>query len=258
MTVLIDLPLTMKSGQTPEFVWNESDGKFRRLVEGRKCELWFDGKLRFTKGFEAYAMEFLRGQDDLDKIYKKINTDEVVDKATKRYRGLRITKNDPWETTVAFICSANNNIKRIRKNVQSLMVNGTIMAPGEILKADLRDAKLGFREKSLKITSKMVAEGHSLEEIHKMKYGEAVSYLTQLHGVGDKVANCILLFGCGFLESFPIDTWIRKVMSENYFGGKKTSDARIRSFAQDRWGKYAGYANQYLFCYARRLKADAI
>ncbi len=249
--MLINLSLTMKSGQTPEFVWNEKEGKFSRLVGGRVCEIWHDGELRFTKGFEDYVMEFLRKDDDLEKIYEKINTDQIMDAAIKKYRGLRITKSDPWETTVSFICSVNNNIKRIRANVQSLMANGNIMSAQEILDANIRGARLGFREKFLKKTSEAIVGGHSMGKIKNMKYGEAVEYLTKLHGIGDKVANCVLLFGYGFLESFPIDTWIRKIMVENYFDSKKTNDRKIREFAQDRWGKYAGYANQYLFCYAR-------
>ncbi len=255
--MLLDLRLTMESGQTPEFVWSKNGNRYSRQVGGRLCELWQDDSVRCTKGFEKHTSEFLRENDDLETIYKNINTDEIIDEAINRYRGLRITKNDPWETTVAFICSANNNIKRIRKNVQSLMVNGAVMAPDGILKTDLKFAKLGFREKFLKTTASMVEAGYSLEEIKNMKYDEAVARLTKLHGVGNKVANCILLFGYGFLEAFPTDTWIRNIMVENYFGGKKTSDKNIQSFAQDRWGKYAGYANQYLFCYARRLKADA-
>ncbi|MBI4176836.1 MAG: hypothetical protein HY516_00555 [Candidatus Aenigmarchaeota archaeon] len=256
--MLLDLRLTMKSGQTPEFVWDDSDGRFSRLVGGRLCELWHDGELRFTDGFMDYANELLREDDDLEKIYKKINTDDVMDEAIKKYRGLRITKSEPWETTLAFVCSINNNIKRIRKNVQSLMAGGRVMTPEEILNTDINFARLGFRQKFLKKTAEMIIGGHSMSEINKMKYEEAVGHLTKLHGIGNKVANCILLFGYGFLESFPTDTWIRKTMTENYFGGKKTSDAKITDFAFDRWGKYAGYANQYLFCHARQLKTDAI
>ncbi len=255
--MLINLGLTMRSGQTPEFVWNENGGKFSRLVGGKLCEIFQDGELRFTKGFEDYAMKLLRNDDDLEKIYGKINTDKTMEDAIKKYRGLRITKSDPWETTVSFICSVNNNIKRIRKNVQSLMIDGNVMKPREILNADIRYARLGFREKFLKKTSEAIVGGHSMDDIKNMKYGEALEHLTKLHGIGDKVANCVLLFGYGFLESFPIDTWIRRTMVENYFVGKKTNDKKIREFAQERWGKYAGYANQYLFCYARQLKTDA-
>ncbi len=249
--VLLNLDLTMKSGQTPEFIWSETDGRFSRLVGGKLCEIWQDGKLSFTQEFENQVMELLRKDDDLEKIYRKINTDDVIGKAIKKYRGLRITKSEPWETTLSFICSINNNIKRIRKNVQSLMANGKVMTPEEILKADISFARLGFRQKFLEKTAKMIVDGHSLDEIKKMNYSEAIEHLTKLHGIGNKVANCVLLFGYGFLESFPVHTWIRKIMIENYFGGKKVNDKKIQNFALERWGKYAGYANQYLFCYAR-------
>ncbi|MFH0890217.1 MAG: DNA glycosylase [Candidatus Aenigmatarchaeota archaeon] len=255
--MLIDLRLTMESGQTPEFVWDKNGYRYSRIVDGRTCELWQDKQILCTNGFENYVSGFLRETDDLKIIYKKIDTDSVMNEAIEKYNGLRITKSNPWETTVSFICSANNNIKRIRKNVQSLMINGVVMTPAEILKTDLNYAKLGFREKFLKKSSEMIVGGHSLEEIKKMKYDEAVEHLMKLHGVGNKVANCILLFGYGFLEAFPVDTWISKAMTKIYFGGKKASVDKIQSFAQDRWGKYAGYANQYLFCYARQLKTDA-
>ncbi|MBI3413667.1 MAG: DNA-3-methyladenine glycosylase 2 family protein [Candidatus Aenigmarchaeota archaeon] len=251
--VLLNLGLTMKSGQTPEFLWNCEEGRFSRLIGGRLCEIWHDGELKFTHGFESRVMELLRKDDDLERIYKRINTDGLMGEAIKNYRGLRITKSDPWETTLSFICSINNNIKRIRKNVQSLTVNGAVMTPEEILNTDISFARLGFRQKFLKKTAEMIIGGHSISEVNKMKYEEAVEHLTKLHGIGDKVANCVLLFGYGFLESFPIDTWIRKIMTENYFDCKKTSDRKIREFAQERWGKYAGYANQYLFCYSRGL-----
>ena len=251
--MLLNLRLTMESGQTPEFVWNKKGDVYFRPVGSKICELSHDKELHFTTGFDDYVMKFLRKEDDLNKIYKKINTDELMNNAINKYRGLRITKNDSWETIVSFICSSISNIKRIRKNVQSMMPNGRMLTPSEMLKTNLNHLKLGFRQKYLLDAAKMIKNGYNVDDVENMSHEEAINHLTELPGVGNKVANCILLFSYDFLESFPIDTWIRKIMIKKYFDGKDVSNKKIQEFALDNWGKYAGYANQYLFCYARKI-----
>lgn len=208
--------------------------------------MWQDEKLHYTPGYEDYVYSLLRLEDDLEKIYKEIATDPFMIKAVKKYRGLRITKSDPWETLISFVCSINNNIPRICKNVQSLMENGKILPPEDLLRADLHRCKLGFRAKFLRQIAEMISS-YDLEKIGKMEYEEAKATLVELPGVGDKVSECVLLFGYGFLEAFPVDVWIARAMKE-YYGvtGKKA-----RKFARERWGALAGYAQQYLYCAIR-------
>lgn len=236
----------MESGQPPQFLWKREGFRYCRYIDGKKCCLWHDGKLRCTPGHEGYIRELLRAGDDLEAIYGEISTDPVMKRAVEKYRGLRVTKNEPWETLVSFVCSINNNIPRICRNVQSLMVNGRVMSPGELLTKDLVECRLGFRVRFLKEIARMMPS-YDLDKIARMGYEEAKATLMEFPGVGDKVSECVLLFGYGFLEAFPVDVWIARAM-ETYYGvpGKKA-----REYARERWGPLAGYAQQYLYCAVR-------
>ncbi|MDD5317702.1 MAG: DNA glycosylase [Candidatus ainarchaeum sp.] len=244
-----DLRRTMESGQPPHFTWNCANGRYSRMVGGEKLELWQDskGRLHFTEGFDEYVHGFLRLDDDLVEIYSQIATDDAMRAAIKSCRGLRVTKSDPWEALVCFVCSVNNNIPRIRKMVQSLMHEGEIMRPVEMLSEDLGKKRLGYREKYLGGCAEKAVD-YDLGRIGAMDYGEARLALQEFPGVGPKVADCVLLFGYGFLEAFPVDVWVARQMKRLYCA-KNAADAR--AIAGRKWGDYAGYAQQYLFHAAR-------
>ena len=87
-----------------------------------------------------------------------------------------------------------------------------------------------------------------------MKYEDAKDRLMELNGVGDKVADCILLFGYNKFEAFPIDVWVKRVVERAYFNGRKRSIRQIHDFSVERWGKYRGYAQQYIFWYGREKR----
>ncbi|MEW6329265.1 MAG: DNA glycosylase [Candidatus Micrarchaeota archaeon] len=248
--MLLNLHLTMSSGQPPEFVWTLAKGeRYFRYLNGKKIYIWQqNGKLLCTRGFEKYAENLLRAEDDLSAIYRMISTDAVMGRALEKYRGLRLTRSDPWETLVCFICSINSNIPRIRKNVQSLMRDGEILSPEEMARGDLSACRLGYRCEYLQETARLVSSSFDLEKIGRMDYEDAREALMELPGVGPKVAECVLLFGYGFLEAFPVDVWIARAMEKYY---RRKTQKEIREFARERWGEYAGYAQQYLFCYAR-------
>ncbi len=245
--MLLNLQLTMESGQPPHFVWCREGNRYYRYLRGKRIEIWMEGeKLHCTEGFENYVREFLRLDDDLEAIYKKISTDEAMRRAIKKYRGLRLTRSDPWETLVCFLCSINNSIPRIRKNVQSLMKRGRIPGAEKISRCDLKRCRLGFREKFIKETARL-AKSYDFKAIETLDYETAREKLMTLPGVGPKVADCVLLFGFGFLEAFPTDVWIERAM-KHYYGVEKRE---VRQFAARRWSQYAGYAQQYLYCLAR-------
>ena len=251
MHAFINLKLTMESGQPPEFLWNREGGRYWRELHGKRCYLWQrEGELFYEGCSSSYVREFLRLEDDLEEVYAVIAEDEVMARAVERFRGLRITKNDPWETLVAFICSINNNIPRIRRNVQCLLRAGRIPPPEELARAELSDARLGFRERYLKETATTVA-GMDFEEIGELSYAEAKQELMKLQGVGEKVADCVLLFGFGCLEAFPVDVWIARAMRA-YYGIESVKD--MRRFARERWHPYEGYAQQYLYMLVREEK----
>ncbi len=247
--VLVDLRLTMESGQPSQFLWKKDGKRYYRYVGGEKCHLWQEEDLHYTPGFGEYIIELLRAEDDLERIYREISTDDVMRRAIDRYRGLRITKNDPWETLVSFVCSINNNIPRICRNVQSLIHRGRILSPEELLVMDLKPCKLGFREGFLSRIAEMMPS-YDLDKIGRMSYEDAKDTLMEFPGVGDKVSDCVLLFGYGFLEAFPIDVWMRRAMKE-YYGTSKPRE--MKTYAAKKWGPYAGYAQQYLYCVIRGL-----
>jgi N-glycosylase/DNA lyase len=241
----------MESGQPPHFTWNFDGSRYSRTVCGERLELWQEGgRLRFTPGFKGYVSEFLREGDDLQAIYSRISSDRMMAEAVSHCRGLRITKSGRWESLVCFVCSINNNIPRIRKMVQSLMSEGEVLPPEELLRKDLSRLRLGYRQKFLEGCAERALCGE-LDAARRMAYGDAFCALQEFPGVGPKVADCVLLFGFGFLEAFPVDVWVSRAMLELY-GVKRQKEARAKARAL--WHPFEGYAQQYLF-YAARKKA---
>ena len=283
----IDLPNTLESGQA--FRWRRlapspSDGSpwYRGVIFGNVVELRHVGE-----GIEvlsepdddstvaALVSDYLRLSDDLPSIYDSINVDERMDHAIDRFRGLRLIRQDPWECLVSFICSSNSNIPRISTNVadmsksfgRAIRCGGdheyafpTPEALAEAGEARLRALGLGFRAKYVAPAAQAVADGEiDLFALRETPYEEALEALTALAGVGDKVANCVMLFSLDKLEAFPVDVWVDRALREWYAdrmgsnGRKALTRKQMRPWAQDYFDRYAGYANQYLF-HDRRLQ----
>ncbi len=207
--------------------------------------------------------------DNIGIVYKQIATDTFMERAIKLYKGLRITRNPPWETMLSFVISQFNNIKRIRyimrKIVEAYGKEHEISYGGKKLSIksfpeaeaianasvdELKALGTGFRAKYIKAIAEEYSDSR-LSKLGSMKYERAKEKLMEIDGIGDKVADCILLFGYGKLNAFPIDTWIKRAIEKLYFDGKKQSINRIHEFAEEQWGAYAGYAQQYLYHFAR-------
>jgi N-glycosylase/DNA lyase len=211
---------------------------------------------------------YLRLDDDLEAIYTHIDTDRRMHQAIAQYRGLRLLRQDPWECLVGFICSANSNIRQISATMATLArrygrplklgeyVDYSFPAPEKLAEAgeaSLRALKMGFRAKYVAQVAERVARGDvKLEPLRHLPYQEAKEVLLSLPGVGDKVADCVLLFSLDKLEAYPIDRWVRRAMEEWYLDGAKLNYRNTRAWALETWGPYAGYAQQYLF-HRRRL-----
>lgn len=196
---------------------------------------------------------------DLERDYSQIicsfSNDESISRAAVAGGGIRIFRQDPWETLISFIISANNNIPRIKKIIDSLCRllgeerNGfySFPTPESIKSAGiegLAPIKAGFRAKYIYDAACKIANGEiSLEYIQNCGYAQALDELKKIKGVGDKVANCVLLFGFGYYEAFPIDVWVKRVIAKYYGDG----------FDPTALGKYAGIAQQYLFYYERSV-----
>ena len=278
----LDLAATLESGQT--FRWTREEGPsgqgtwFRGIVFGNQV------RLRQAPGGVECASEpgpdgvvaplirdYLRLDDDLPEIYSVLERDVHVRGGIDRYRGMRVLRQEPWECLVSFICSANNNIPRITRNVGDIAaafgspivdgISGPSAFPtaeqlAEAGEAALRELGLGFRAKYVAAAADSVARSQiDLFSLREASYQEALDALLELPGVGDKIANCVLLFSLDKLEAFPVDVWIDRALREWYFApnGETVPRARMRAWAQQRFGRYAGYANQYLF-HDRRLR----
>ncbi len=213
-----------------------------------------------------YIRHFFSLDEPLDKILHSISRDKHIKTALKKYYGLRIIRQDPWECLISYICSSASNIPRIRSCVERLAerygeetsldgVKGNIF-PGPDAAFDrkgLEKIRLGFRLRYVMEASKRVDDTY-LDSLRELSYADAKEVLMQNAGVGDKVADCVLLFSLGFSEAFPVDRWIKRVMQNIYFQDRPTSNKAIHAFAREYFGLYAGYAQEYLYLYSRHGK----
>ncbi|MDE1860500.1 MAG: DNA-3-methyladenine glycosylase 2 family protein [Candidatus Micrarchaeota archaeon] len=206
--------------------------------------------------------------DDMESVYGSIGTDPFMSSAISSLRGMRITHNDPWEATLCFIISQFNNMKRIRLITKNLIgrFGEPVSYEGRELRlfpqpsaladaslADIRSCGTGFRDKYIRSAARSCLEQVDLDSLSNKDYDSAKEALLEIDGVGDKVADCILLFGYKKLEAFPIDLWVKRVVEKVYFNGRKRTVNRIHDFADERWKDYRGYAQQYIFEYGRRV-----
>lgn len=216
---------------------------------------------------------------DLNTEYEKINKalskiDDNLKTSIEYGKGIRILYQDVWEALISFIISANNNIPRIKGIIERLSKKYgkeikwnnksyyTFPTPEDLSKATVKDLRLlglGFRDIRVYETTKMVKENQiDLYNLEKIKdINELRDQLLKFSGVGPKVADCIMLFSMKKFEVFPIDVWVKRVMTELYFDIDKEksnlSNKRIIEFAANKFGNLAGIAQQYLFYWRREL-----
>jgi N-glycosylase/DNA lyase len=216
-------------------------------------------------------------------ILSSIDKDHWVNSAIQKLHGLRLIRQNPWECLISYICATNTNIPSIKNRILELSKRFgkevtfdaklfyAFPEPEELANAtldELRSCGLGYRAKcALETAKKIGANPDLLEAFKKLEYEELREELLTLSGVGPKVADCISLFAFDKLEAFPIDVWVRRVMYQRYLKKEipkcpKTGRVKpltgseydeLRSFAWRYFGKYAGYAQQYLF-YHRRIE----
>ncbi len=235
--------------------------KVRFVGDSVKGKLILDGDNPHLK---KEVITRLRLNDDLKKIYAAIATDDFMERAIKKYDGMHVTLNDPWETTVCFIISQYNNVKRIRRITKSIVErfgqdilgrNGYVVAKSFPKTADLAEVTIkefmecgaGFRARYLKEAAEYCSSSMNLNKIGRLDYDSLKEELMEIKGVGDKVADCIALMGYGKLEAFPIDVWVKRTMERVYFKGNDMKIEDLRKFANERFGDYCGYAQQYIF-----------
>ncbi len=271
-----DLNSTLHSGQA--FRWRSDGGwhhgvVFSNVVSLRQVEGGLDVSTDPDDETALWPLleDYLGLGVDLADVYAEFDVDDRLRQSVGRHRGMRVMRQDPWECLVSFICSSASNIPRITKNIESICETygrpvGTgssrrnrFPTPGELSRAGsdpLRALGLGYRAEYIAETATAVADGSvDLMSLREEPYEQALEALTGLAGVGDKVANCVLLFSLDKPEAFPVDVWIDRALREWYLDGQADTITRpkMRPWAQNRFGQYAGYANHYLF-HDRRLQ----
>ncbi|QSG15326.1 3-methyladenine DNA glycosylase/8-oxoguanine DNAglycosylase [Halapricum desulfuricans] len=221
-----------------------------------------------TTDAEWIVRSLLRLDDDLPAIRAATPDDELLERAYDRYWGLRLVADPPFGTLISFICSAQMRVSRIHGMQVALAetFGETVTADGRsypvfptpeqlaaATESQLRDLGLGYRAPYVQRTAEIVASGDAHPESARDRpYEDAREYLTQFVGVGEKVADCVLLFALDFLEAVPLDTWIRTTIEEYYPDCDRGSYAETsRAIRQRLGGEYAGYAQTYVFHYLR-------
>ena len=266
------LEATLASGQT--FRWVRQDGWSYGCLGSSVLKVQqVDGHLRYESSDTTLSPErvirYFALDVDLPDILRQIDVDMQIHFAIERHRGLRVLRQDGWEVLASFICASFNNIKRIEGMIERLCqafgtpvaLNGfrsftfpTAQAIAQTSERRLRSLGLGYRAPYLKATARLVAEGRlPLDHLRRIGYDATKTALLQCDGVGDKVADCVALFGFEQYEAFPIDVWMQRAM-RYYFRHRRMTRARLHDYARRHFGPYAGYAQQYLYHYVRHLR----
>ena len=254
---------TLECGQF--FRYTKAPGAYIVQSAGRIFSLWQKDDTLFSEGIdENFLTRFLRLDDDLESVLREIDRDPVIHRAIETYRGLRLIRQDPWECLLSFLCSSAKRVDHIRRIIESLcrcsgrrIVSGNMISYGfpEPLciedPRELDDIGAGFRAPYL-IRANQCVVREDLLRLRELPYREARKRLTDISGVGGKIADCTLLYSLDFLEAFPLDTWMKKGIRRIYFSGKKTGEKAMEEFAAGHFGRYAGYAQLYLYHYWRK------
>lgn len=260
---VFDPDVTFDCGQC--FRWNrQEDGSWHGVAYGYALTVRRDGGKLIIEGTDEKAFDgIFRRYFDLDRDYDEIRSrlcaDPVLAAAIEFAPGIRVLRQEPWETLCSFIISQNNNIPRIKGIVSRLCENfGDKIADGEyafppaerlagLSEEDLAPLRSGFRAKYILDAARRVADGEiDFDALSSLPLERARKMLMTIKGVGPKVADCALLFGCGRLDAFPVDVWIKRVLARFY------PDGFPKEFID-----YGGIAQQFLFHYARCCESVA-
>ena len=284
-TVPFSLEHTLDCGQL--FRWEKLGNWWYGVVADRVVKIKQDNERLMYQFFpetanHGFIENYLRLDDALPHILSQISKDDHMRKAINLFCGLRLCRQEPWECLISYICATYKSIPAIKKMISNisrcygkkLTFDGidfyTFPQPADLAQTcpkDLRSCGLGFRTERVIETAKLVDSGElALESLKRLDYREAKRELLGLPGVGQKVADCILLFSFEKLEAFPIDVWMKRAATTFYarhfdssfikrVAGKGSITpkeyATIGSFAREYFGNYAGYAQEYLFHYLR-------
>jgi N-glycosylase/DNA lyase len=257
------------------------DGTVARVAQrgGRLAVTW-EG----PPGDAARLRHHLGADQPIAAIERALARDPVLRRVLAQTSGIAIMRQDPWECLVSYVISAFNNIPKICRSVEALarrfgapiraggagetggarsgrpsgaahVVGWSFPSPerlAEASEASLRACLLGYRAPYVRALARHVAGGDvDLDALARRGFDDARAALLGLPGVGEKVVECVLLFGLGRHEAFPVDVWVQRAVERWYFGGRSRTPRAVRAWARERWGPLAGYAQQHLFAGCR-------
>lgn len=260
----VDLETALFSGQT--FSWTRAEGGYIACIARNAAYIDAASGMLYWAGDadDAYWKCYFDLERDYAAVFAPFHADAYIQQAYARYGGMRILNQPVFETLCAFIISANNNIKRIttimariRERLgEPVLLNGHTLytfpdanAVADAGEALLKELGLGYRAAYLLETAQRVQNGFDIAALPHIGYEEALKALISLPGVGEKVADCVLLFSCGYTRAFPVDIWVKRVMRVLY--GASGSNPAIKARGYVLFGADAGIVQQVLFHGAR-------
>ena len=262
----INVENSINSGQV--FLWRKNNN-FWYGINGQ--DILKISKSGNVKSYQNTKTDFFRKRDNIEKIIKSISKDNITKKAVKQYLGLRILEQDPFQCLISFIVSSNSNIQKIKSSLEKISKKFGDRVEFEnqefflfpksekLAKASINEIKscgVGYRAKFIKDASiTTFLKKIDFEHLKKSNYQNAKKEICKIPGVGNKVADCVLLFSLNKLESFPLDRWMIRIL-EKYYSNKFQIETKTITEKQyeilhekivNHFGPYAGYAQQFLF-----------
>lgn len=269
----INLDYSINSGQV--FLWEKYDNTWYGINGSDILAIYYGSNE--IRSFSKRPMDLFRQDDDTAQIIHSITKDKVVKNAVKRFPGLRLLRQDPFQCYISFIISSNSNIQKIRLVLQNLCKKfGTkirfdgreffLFPEARYLakadKSDLMATGMGYRTKAVKEASNAVTSGEiDFDYLKKTNYQTTKECLVKIYGIGNKIADCIMLFSLEKLDAFPLDRWMIRVLQKYYLDkfpitGKTISEKSYENLHNkivEHFGPYAGYSQQFLFKMEREL-----
>ena len=262
----INVENSINSGQV--FLWKR-DGNHWYGINGQDIlKISNSGRI---KSYQNIKTDFFRKNDNLEKIIKSISKDKTTKMAVSRYVGLRVLEQDPFQCLISFIVSSNSNIQKIKSSLENLSKKFGIKVefqnkefflfpkPEKLAKASINEIKscgVGYRARFIKeAANRTLLKKIDFEYLKKCNYKDAKEEICFIPGVGNKVADCVLLFSLNKLEAFPLDRWMIRIL-EKYYSDQfqletKTITEKQYNILHEKivnyFGPFAGYAQQFLF-----------
>lgn len=270
---LLNIDYSINSGQV--FLWEKNENTWYG-VDGQNV-LAFNEKSFKKSSLAKDFLNFFREDDDYSQIMQSISKDSIVKKAVRQFPGLRLLRQDPFQCYISFIASSNSNIQNIKKSLQQLCKKFGrkiifdkkefyLFPSAETLSNtsvdEIQKCGLGYRAKSVKEASlAVVSKQIDFDLLKKTDYHNAKEILLETCGIGNKVADCILLFSLEKLDAFPIDRWVLKILEKYYSDkfqiyGKSLTEKKYNQIHEkivNHFGPYAGYSQQFLFKMEREI-----